>query len=75
MPVAAGIIVKVLGVVTVKLALDNWQKHNNLPAVEPVELRIIAYLISTKFAPDAVKVRPVVVCVNFICFAEAPVTH
>tara|TARA_R100001230_G_C5479264_1_gene31071 strand:- start:7 stop:192 length:186 start_codon:yes stop_codon:yes gene_type:complete len=61
MPVAAGIIVKVLGDVTVKLELDNWQKHNNLPAPEPVELRIIANLISAKLAPDAVKVSPVVV--------------
>ena len=36
MPVAAGRIVNVFGEVTVNWVVDNWQKHNNLPAPAPV---------------------------------------
>ena len=75
MPVAAGKIVNVLGDVTVNCVLDNWQKHNNLPAPAPVELRRIAYLTLVNEAPEAVNAKPTVDIVNFICFAEAPTVH
>jgi hypothetical protein len=72
MPVAAGKTVNVFGDVTVNCVLDNWQKHSNLPAPAPVELRRIAYLILVNEAPEAVNAKPTVDIVNFICFAEAP---
>ena len=75
MPVAAGKTVKVFGDVTVNCALDNWQKHNSLPAPDPVELRKIAYLTFTKLAPEAVNAKPTADIVNFCCLAEAPCTH
>ena len=72
MPVAAGKTVNVLGDVTVNWALDNWQKHNKLPAPAPVELRNTANLMLVNEAPEAVNAKPTVDIVNFICFAEVP---
>jgi hypothetical protein len=74
-PVAAGIIVSVLGLVIVKAAVLKVQKHSTLPAPAPELVRMSAYLMLLKLAPDAVNTSPTVEYVSFICLVEAPTVH
>lgn len=74
-PVAAGAIVSVFPDEIVNGEDDSVQKHTTLPAPEPVELRISAYLMLLSAAPDAVNTNPIDEYVNLYCRADAPTVH